>query len=76
MSNIIELNPPASYLDIPVEKVLNAALEANLESAVLVGWDQDGELYAAWSLASAGETLLLLELAKQELLDQLTFTDD
>ena len=56
-------------LDIPVDRVLSGAGTAKLESAVVVGWDADGDLYLASSLGSEGDALMLLEKAKQFLLE-------
>jgi hypothetical protein len=70
VSNILEFEPPVSYLDIPAEKLLNEALNADLEGVVVLGWTNDGLSYFSWSYADAGESLLLLELAKRELLEQ------
>ncbi len=55
-------------LDLPVDRVLEGAATGKLESAVVVGKDADGDLYVASSLGSEGDTLLLLEKAKQFLL--------
>lgn len=55
-------------LDMPPEKVLQSALDANLEGVVVVGW-QEGEFYAASSIADGGEVVWLLEKLKQHLLD-------
>lgn len=56
-------------LDIPVDRVLAGAGTAKLESTVVVGWDADGDLYLASSLGSEGDALMLLEKAKQFLLE-------
>jgi len=55
-------------LDMPPEKVLHAALDADMEGVVVIGW-QEGEFYAASSIADGGEVLWLLEKLKQHLLD-------
>jgi hypothetical protein len=66
--NVIDL-PVVTSLDIPVERILNGAIEANLDTAIVIGWQEDGEFYFAGSSGDAAQTLLLLELAKRELLD-------
>lgn len=68
MTNVIEL-PVVTFLDIPVERIIRKAGEANLETVVIVGWDADGELYFAGSVADGGEVLWLLEKAKRALLE-------
>jgi hypothetical protein len=66
-AEIIELDVVTS-LDIPVERVLRKAREAGLESVVVIGWDEDGDLYFASSLASGPEVVWLLEKTKANLL--------
>lgn len=65
--NVVEL-PVITKLDIPAKRVLKKALEANLESAVIIGYDEDGEEYFCSSLADGGDVLWLLERAKAKLL--------
>jgi len=55
-------------LDLPAERILQAALAAGLESAVVIGYDADGDEYFASSLADGGHVLWLLERAKLRLL--------
>ena len=66
-AQIIELGNVTS-LDIPVERVLRKADEANLQSVVVIGYDQDGEEYFASSVAGGPEILWALERAKLRLL--------
>jgi hypothetical protein len=54
-------------VDIPADTVLESAV-GKLTGVVVVGWDEDGELYFASSYGARGETLWLLEKAKLELL--------
>ena len=58
-----------TYLDIPAEKMLRAAIDAGVAHAVIVGEAADGSFYFASGVADAGHTLLLLEKAKKQLLD-------
>lgn len=55
-------------LDIPAERVLQAALDAGLQSVVVVGYDADGEEYFASSLADGGDALWLLQRGSYKLL--------
>lgn len=55
-------------LDIPVERVLEQAQD-RLETIVIMGWDKDGDLYFASSVADGGEVLWLMELCKKALLN-------
>lgn len=50
-------------LDIPVERILGGALKADLQSAVVVGFTQDGDLHFASSVASGAEAIFLLQRA-------------
>lgn len=63
---VIPLNC-CTRLDLPVDSVLEEAKE-QLESAVLIGWDNNGDLYFASTLADGGDVLWLLEKAKQMLM--------
>lgn len=68
MSNVVDLNVPTT-LDIPVDRVLRRADEAGLTTAVVMGWDADGQLYFASSVADGGDVLWLMECAKRALMD-------
>lgn len=55
-------------LDVPVEKVIQAAIDADLQDIVIVGFRYDGSEYFASSAADGGAVLWLLERAKLRLL--------
>lgn len=55
-------------LDIPVDTVLEQAKE-NMASVLLIGFDNDGELYFASTMADGGEVMWLIEMAKKRLLE-------
>ena len=65
-AKIIPLNN-VTRLDIPVDRVLEAA-KTKMTGVVLLGWNEDGELYFASTFADGGEVLWLLEKCKQLLL--------
>jgi len=67
MGEVIELNT-ITYLDIPAERVLNSALKKDLESAVVLGYDKEGNFYFASSIANGPDVLWLMEKLKLELL--------
>jgi hypothetical protein len=67
MSNVVELDV-ASSLPIPAERILNRALGDGLDTAVVIGWDDDGQFYFASSNPDGGDILWLLEYAKKALL--------
>lgn len=56
-------------LDLPSDRVLSEAIKADVQDAVVIGRDDEGELYFASAVGSNAETLLLLEEAKKHLLD-------
>jgi len=66
--NVIPLGN-ITRLDIPVDRVLDAAKEDISDRVVVLGWDKDGELYFASSFADGGEVLWLMEKAKLALLN-------
>lgn len=55
-------------LDLPVDRILQCAIEENLELAIVVGV-KDGEMYFASSKADGADVLWWLEKAKKALLD-------
>ena len=56
-------------LDIPVERVLDAAKDAGIEMVLVLGRTKEGELYMAASTGDAPEILWLIECAKVHILD-------
>jgi len=66
--NVISLGN-ITRLDLPVDRVLDAAKKDVSERVVVLGWDNDGELYFASSFADGGEVLWLMEKAKLALLN-------
>lgn len=63
-------------LDVPTERVLNAAIEANLQKCFIVGLNADNELYFASSMADGGDVLWYLEKAKYLLMNVSTDGSD
>lgn len=61
--NVVRL-PCLTTHDIPVERVLSSAQEAGLSSVLVLGYDDDGQLYAASSTSDIGLTLLSMEQLK------------
>ena len=55
-------------LDLPVDRVLDSA-KNNLDSVVIAGYDKEGELYFASTMADGGEVLWLIEQLKIQLLN-------
>ncbi len=65
--NVVDLGN-VTKLDLPPNRILSKALDGNLQSVVLMGYDEDGEFYFASSQADGGDVLWLLELAKHQLM--------
>lgn len=67
MSNIVDFNG-LTTLNMQADRVLESAT-GNLEDAIVIGYNKDGEFYFASSVADGGDILWLLESAKKRLLD-------
>ncbi|MFN3169282.1 MAG: hypothetical protein ACE37E_01160 [Hyphomicrobiales bacterium] len=67
--NVIPLGNITS-LDLPTDRVLDGAKGECTDGVVVMGWDDDGSLYFASSIADGGDVLWLMEKAKQALLEE------
>jgi hypothetical protein len=65
--NVVHLDM-VTKLDLPAERVLQRALEADLQSVVVVGYDKEGREYFASSIADGGTANWLLDRCKMQLL--------
>lgn len=68
MGEVVELDV-MTRLDVPSERLLQKAIDAKITDAVIIGYDQDGELWFASSKADGGDVLWLMEKAKKALLE-------
>lgn len=68
MSKVVPIGG-ITRLDLPTERVLEACKEHCSDGVLIVGFDDDGELYFASSLADGGTIMWLLELTKKRLLE-------
>lgn len=68
-SNVIPLGN-VTRLDLPTNRVLEAAKDTCSEGVVVMGWDDDGSMYFASSIADGGDVLWLLEKLKMMLLEE------
>ena len=68
MGELVTLDCVTS-IDIPPERVLESAISVGLTDAIVIGWDKDGDLYFASSIADGANVLWLIEKAKRELLE-------
>ena len=57
-------------LDLPPDRILEAA-KGKMKGVVIVGFDKDGEVYAASSYADGGTVMWLLEACKTKMMGSL-----
>lgn len=68
MGTVIELET-VTTVHIPPEKILSAALKADLTEAIVIGQRRDGTVYFAMSTAEAPSVNWLLDCAKRLLME-------
>lgn len=56
-------------LDLPTDRVLDAVRGHCSGGVVVIGFDDDDDLYFASSIADGGTVIWLLEVAKKQLLE-------
>ena len=61
--------PVITSLDVDVERVLQAAIDAKPKRVWVIGEDAEGALYFASSCADGGEALWWMEKAKRALME-------
>ena len=61
--------PVITSIDIDVERVLQAAIDAKPKHVWVIGEDDEGKLYFASSCADGGEALWWMEKAKHALMN-------
>ena len=64
----VTILPVITSLDLDVERVLQAAIDASPEYVLVIGKDTKGELYFASSKSDGGEALWWMEKAKRALM--------
>lgn len=67
IDNVVVL-PVVTTLDLDVERVLQAAIDAKPAFVVIIGQDANGGLYFASSKSDGGEVLWWMEKAKLALM--------
>ncbi len=67
MGDVVTLDV-VTRLDVPAERVLQAALDAGLESVVIAGYSAEGNEYFVSSIADGGDVIWMLERFKLALL--------
>jgi hypothetical protein len=58
----------STKLDLPASRVLEKAIDAELNVVLVLGFSEDGDLYAASSTGNEGMLLRLLEKFKHKLM--------
>ena len=66
-NNVVEIGC-VTYLDIPAEKLLEAAKDAKLKHVIIIGECEDGDEYFASSTPDGPLAVWMLERAKLEVL--------
>jgi hypothetical protein len=64
----VTILPVVTSLNIPVERVLTGAQAAGLKYVMVIGRDQDGELYFAASESDGGTALWEMETVRLKLM--------
>lgn len=67
MSNVVELNCETT-LDLPADRILSRALDADLDTVVVIGYDKQGDFYFASTTADGGNVVWLFEKGKLALM--------
>lgn len=57
-------------LDLPVNRILESAIEADMVEVVVLGYDKDGGYYFASSKGDGPSVLWLLEYSKRRLFQE------
>lgn len=65
--NVILFNG-ITKLDLPADRILDAASKRGLANVVVIGYDENGEEYFASSFADGGTVIWLMERCKLKLL--------
>ncbi|HCY85923.1 MAG TPA: hypothetical protein DHV36_12380 [Desulfobacteraceae bacterium] len=69
MAKIIPIGG-VTKLDPPADKILEEA-KGEMDGVVIVGFDSEGEVYAASSYADGGTVMWLLEACKTKMMESL-----
>ena len=64
----VTILPVITTLDMDADRVLNAALDSKMKGCIVIGENEDGELYFASSWADGDAALWWMEKAKLALL--------
>ena len=67
--NVIALDV-LTTINLPPERILNAALEADLAALVVVGYDKNGQYYFHSSIPHGSTVNWLLDQCKKRIIDE------
>ena len=67
MGDVVILNT-VTRLDLPADRILKAAIEADLDGCCVMGFTKSGDVYAATTYADGGSLLWLMEVVKVRLM--------
>jgi hypothetical protein len=65
----VSIFPGVTPNDFEPAVILRSALRGKLESCMIIGWDENGDLFFSSSKASGPDCLWLIEHAKRQLLE-------
>ena len=68
MGEVVELDVDTT-LPVPSDRLLQAAIDADVRDVVLIGYDADGKLWFSSADPDVGHVMWQLELAKRFLLN-------
>lgn len=63
---VIDFKGPSS-LDFDPDRILQASI-GKVESAIVIGWDKNGDFYFNSSISGGPEVLWLIEIARKQLI--------
>lgn len=69
-SNVVTLQVETT-LDLPLDRILDGARDAEVTAALVLGYDKAGEFYMASQTVDAGKLLILMERGKGLLMRRL-----
>ncbi len=70
MSTVVDF-PGETRLNIPAEKILETAQLCELESVIVVGWKDDGDMYLSSSSSNVLEAIATLDVARAALVNDM-----
>jgi hypothetical protein len=69
MSNIVDF-PGITTVDLAPDRVLQAAIDVKLKTAIVIGYTENGDEYLATSTASGPTVLWLLERVRHAMMTE------